>query len=437
MIAATGGPLAFTFGTWFTWTAVGVAFPILGLSLIPMAGVLAGGGWETLSVFAITHLTTLGWVTMTIMGAAAQMAPALLGTRIRGEPTIPYQYGVFTLSVLLLVTGFARGNLALVAVGGSGLTLASSWFVALVLWTVLAAGPRRATVPPHLPVALVCFVLVVLWGTMLALDLRSGFWPGLLFAHRGLVVHLTLGLGGWFGLMVVGTFYRVVPLVHGARVANARRGQVILALAVVAIAAVLVAVVGGIGWMFRDAAVCMAGALLLFSTEIVHVLQRRRTRAPDLNVSHWYAVVAYSAVLAGIAVGWSIGVVHSNPPGRLGECVVVLFLLGWVTQAIIGQLYKITPFLMWFYRASVSDVLVISRKPDLYHPPAGRGVFWLSNVGVSIMTVGIWSGMTLIVTVGAVVFALSAFILAYLLAYRWIPPVVSGRLTFEWRWRIS
>jgi len=437
MATGTGGPLAFTVGNWFTWTAIGLAFPLLSFSLIAAAGTLARGAWETFPVFAITHVTTLGWVTMTIMGAAAQMAPALLGTRFRGEGTIPYQYGVFTLSVLLLVIGFVRGDPVLVAVGGSGVALASCWFVGLVLWTVVAARPSAAAMPPHLPVAFVCFMLVVLWGTLLALDLQWGFWPGLFVAHRGLVVHLTLGLGGWFGLMVVGTFYRLVPLVHGARVASARRGQIILLLTMCAIAAVLVGVARGSGWMFRAAALVVAGALLLFSAEIVHVLRHRRNRAPDLNVNHWYAVSAHSVILAGIAIAWSLGAMHGDPPDRVGESVVVLFLLGWVSQAMIGQLYKITPFLMWYYRATISDVLAIPRRPTLYHPRIGGGVFWLSNIGVVLMAIGIWEGATLLVAAGAVSVALSAFVLAYMLAYRWIPPVVSRRLTFQWRWRIS
>jgi len=41
---------------------------------------------------------------------------------------------------------------------------------------------------------------------------------------------------------------------------------------------------------------------------------------------------------------------------------VVLFLLGWVTQAILGQLYKVTPFLIWYYRATIPNVSPIPRQ---------------------------------------------------------------------------
>ncbi|SRR5579871_213614 len=434
--SGAGGPLVFTLGSWFTWTAIGVALPALGLFLISVAGSLARGAWETLPVLASTHVATLGWVTMMIMGAAAQMAPALLGARIRGEATLPYQYGVFTLGALLIVIGFTRGQLTAAAAGGAGVALASLWFVVLILWTGRTARPTAA-MPAHLPVAFACFGLVVLWGTVLALNLWREFWPGLLAEHRGVVVHLTLGLGGWFGLMVVGTFYRVVPLIHGARVASGHRGLAILLLVMCAIFAIFAGVAAKVDWAFRVAAFLASAALLLFGSEIVHVLRRRRRRAGDLNVSHWYAVAAYSAALGGVAAGWGIWPMRSDPPDRLGECVVVLFLLGWVTQAMIGQLYKITPFLMWYYRATLQDMPTIPHNPNLYRPRVGDGVFWSSNAGVLLVTIGIWERATSMVQVGAVVMTLSALALAYMLAYRWIPSVLSGRLPFQWGRRIS
>lgn len=435
--AGAGGPLAFTFGSWFAWTAVGVAFPALGVSLISVSGLLARAAYEAFPVVAVTHIATLGWAAMTIMGAAMQMAPALLGARVRGEPAIPWLYALFALSVLTVVVGFAGVRPGWAAAGGAGVNLASWWFVLLLARTIAAAGPRGSVVSPQVPVALLCLLLVLPWGVVLALALRWGFWPALLAGHRGLLVHLSLGLGGFLGMMVVGVFYRLVPLLHGARVADPRRGRGILGMGVLAIAAALAGVAASAAWAFRLAALAASGALAVFAWEVLHVLRHRRSRARDLNVSHWHALAAYSLALAGAGAGWALGGLRSTPADRLGECVVVLFLLGWVTQAVIGQLYKVTPFLMWYYRATIPDVPAIPRQPAPYNPPAGRAVLWLSNAGVAVLTAGIWAGVPWIARGGAVLIAGAAFLLAYLLAYRWVPPVVAGRLAFQWRWRVS
>lgn len=436
-VTAAPGPLAFTFGTWFTWTAVGIVFPALGLTLIAAAGPLAQGAYESSSAFAATHLATLAWGTLTILGAAAQMAPVLLGARIRGEHTIPWLYLLFAASTAAVLAGLAGGRYDVAAAGGAGVHLAAWWFVALLLSTAISAGAKRAVLSPHIPAALLCFVLVSLWGTVLAANLRWVFWPGLLIARRGLVVHMALGLGGWFGLMVVGVFYRLVPLVHGARVADARRGAAILVLGIVAVTLAIAGVATSAAWVSHAAALAAAAALALFPREIAHVLAHRRNRAPDLNVAHWYVVGAYSAVLAAIAAGWATGLLHTDPADRLGEVTVTLFLLGWATQAIIAQLYKITPFLMWYYRATIPDVLAIPRQPAPYNPRPGRAVLWLSNFGVLGMACGIWAGAPSVADAGAVLLAASAFLLAYMLAYRWVPSAATKRLVFEWRWRIS
>ncbi|MHB8732783.1 MAG: hypothetical protein ACYDAB_13445 [bacterium] len=434
---AAGGPLAFTFGTWFTWTAVGIVFPALGLTLLAAAGPLAQGAYESAPAFAATHLATLAWGTLTILGAAAQMAPVLLGARVRGERTIPWLYLVFAASTAVVLAGLAGGRYDIAAAGGAGINLAAWWFIAVLAATAVSAGPKRAVLSPHIPAALVCFALVSLWGTVLAANLRWVFWPGILIGHRGLVVHMTLGLGGWFGLMVVGVFYRLVPLVHGARVASARRGAAILLAGVVAIASALGGAAFPSVWFLRAAALLSAGALVLFAAEIVHVLAHRRGRAPDLNVAHWSAVAFYSIVLAAIGAGWAAGVLRTDPPDRLGEVTVMLFLLGWVTQAIVGQLYKITPFLMWYHRATIPDVLAIPRQPAPYNPRPGRLVLWLSNLGVTGMAAGIWIGAPAAAQTGAALLTAGAFILAYMLAYRWVPPAVTKTLVFEWRRRIS
>jgi hypothetical protein len=237
--------------------------------------------------------------------------------------------------------------------------------------------------------------------------------------------------------MIVGKFYRVVPLFHGARVADARRGWCILALGVGAVVTVLLGVARESVLPFRAAAFFAAAALLLFGWEVMHVLSHRRSRAPDLNVSHWYVVAAYSAALACAAFAWGGGWIRNTRAERLGECVATAFLLGWVTQAIIGQLYKVTPFLMWYYRATVRDMHAIARLPDLYRPVLGRVVLWLSNMGVLALVAGVWSGAWFPAELGAILVAAAALTLAYMLAYRWIVPAASGRLAFQWRRRVS
>lgn len=162
----------------------------------------------------------------------------------------------------------------------------------------------------------------------------------------------------------------------------------------------------------------------------------RCSRAPDLNVAHWHAVAATSLVLAVAGVTYGLGWAPVDPQ-RFWEGIVVLALVGWVGQAIFGQLYKVTPFLMWYYRATIPDVPAIPRQPAPYNPRPGRIALTLSTAGMACLVGGLWTGVSPLAVGGAVLWAAAATIVAYMFAYRWIPAVVSRSLVFEWRWRIS
>ncbi|HET7379482.1 MAG TPA: hypothetical protein VFJ24_05545, partial [Gaiellales bacterium] len=77
----------------------------------------------------------------------------------------------------------------------------------------------------------------------------------------------------------------------------------------------------------------------------------------------------------------------------------------------------------------------ISRRPAPYNPRPGRLVCWLTNLGAVSMAGAIWIGAQ--AQAGAVLVAAGVFMLAYMLAYRWIPPAMTKILVFEWRRRIS
>ncbi|MBE3598594.1 MAG: hypothetical protein IMX02_07265 [Limnochordaceae bacterium] len=433
-----------TVGEAWVWLAVSVGLPVAALLLVLVAGRLAGGLHMTTRVFAAAHSLTLGVGSTTIVGAAYQMSSALLGARLWGERIIPWQLGIYLAGAGSLVAGFWYGSFVLLAWGGS-LVAAAAWvYVAIMLRT--AGRLRRRTGPPAsrqgrpqwvhalaMALATVNFGLVTTWGLVLALSMRYPLWPGLWAGHRGLVVHLALGLGGWFALMVVGVSYRLVPIVHGARIASQPRGLAVVALVTGAVLLAVTGALGRHGWALRLAAALIAPAGALYVWELARLLQHRRRRAPDLNVSHWWAVMGYTLVLAAMGLGWAAGLVGPEHGERLGVLAAVLFLAGWVVQAILGQLYKVTPFLMWYYRAFIPDVLQISRLPDLYAPRPGRLAFWLTNAGVVLMGYGIARADGGWATAGAVLLAAGCGLVAWMLGYSWIPGVVAGRLPFRWR----
>ncbi|HEY8487157.1 MAG TPA: hypothetical protein VIL11_07160 [Limnochordales bacterium] len=434
------------------WAAVALSLPALAALLVANAGRLAAGQFATPGVFALTHTATLAWGTLTIFGASYQMSQSLLGQRLAGDRWIPWQLAGFASGTLALIAGFHHSRLEWVVAGGI-LVVAAAWlFLAIMVRSTraLRAQPSRvrASVSPPgaasadrrqgrwvhglaMAAATTCLGLVTAWGVVLALALRYPFWPAVHRAWAGLAAHATLGLGGWFALMVAGVSFRLVPLIHGTRPVHERRA---LAVTLLLLAAVGLAVAGAPGpnQLLRRLAVAAAlAAHAVYCLELHSLLKQRRRRTPDLNVHHWYAVMAWGWALAAMAVVWA-----ALGPGRWpawAPAAATGLLGGWVTQAILGQLYKVTPFLMWHYRAYVPDVLAIPNLPDLYAPRAGRVALWATNLGMAAVVAATATGSPPVARAGAWLFAAGAACASWLFGYSWLGAVLRRRLVFTWR----
>ena len=60
-------------------------------------------------VLALVHVATVGWLTMTIMGASIQLVPVILVSPLRATRFAPAQYPLYITGATLLVTGFCSG----------------------------------------------------------------------------------------------------------------------------------------------------------------------------------------------------------------------------------------------------------------------------------------------------------------------------------------
>ncbi len=331
----TGGPLAMTAAEAAMWWAVAVAMPVTAALLVLAAPRLAAVRFLTAPVFALTHAITLGLGSTMIMGAAYQMSGALLGVRLWAQPWIPWQLGGFVLGTSALVGGFWASRLGWLVAGGVVVTTAA-WSFGLIMARTGAAlrrlwaggRPRGGVHGLAVAVSASSFALVTTWGLMLALGFRFPLWPSLYVDERGLLVHMALGLGGWFALMVVGVSYRLVPIVHGVRIADERRGMLIVSLLVSSVVLQATGSLVAAAWPLRASVVAASLAGPLYVWELVHLLRRRRRKSPDLNVDHWWALCAVTLALSATGLAWAAGLIGTRPPERLGLAAGATFLLG-------------------------------------------------------------------------------------------------------------
>lgn len=295
----------------------------------------------TAGTLAMTHLLTLGFVTMTIVGALFQLLPVVAGA------AVPLARPVAALSWAGLVLGTGLLAAALGLGLGPPAFLAASSVLGLAGTLVLVAfgvALRRSLVPAA--AALVRGVRLA--GAGLAITIGLGGTLALYLAGAGAPdvllltdVHASWGLVGWVVVLTATVSFQVIPMFQATAVYprshEARLPAALFALLLLWSAAAL----GGAGH-WRTVAAIGVGALLLgyACTTLNHF--RKRKRKADVGTYYW--VLAMGCLALAVPV-------HFLPIDGDTRALLtgVLVIAGFAMSAINGMLYKIVPFLIWYH----------------------------------------------------------------------------------------
>lgn len=302
------------------------------------------------------HLTTIGWLSLLMLGALYQFVPVITNTRL-------YSQRLPLLSLLAIVVGLGSMLLGFLALGGTWPSLIGLLPIggALVLTGfVLGAIDLWVTMwqvrPLPLPAVFVVFSLGFLLLTGL---LGFGFTLAFALPHKpqfllqltasGLSLHLAAGLGGWFILTVMGVSYRLLSMFMLAPDEPQRTTHAALILTVAGLVLSIGVGLAGIWtglptrWSVSFGALLVALGTLCYLIDIVRFYRTRSRRHLELNS------ITAAAALALLALSLLAAVIAAVA-GRLehfAAAIAYLYVYGALTGLGLSQLYKIIPFLTW------------------------------------------------------------------------------------------
>ena len=325
-------------------------------------------------VLALVHTATLGWLTMTIMGASLQLAPVILVSPLRAARFTPAQYPLYLLGVALLISGFWLMNIPLLITGGSLVLLAVAHYVVILSMTIARATTRPLT-SRYLMAAMLYLCVVVSLGFTAALNFQLGFLGA--GVTRLLLAHITAGVVGWLTCMLIGVSYtltRMFALVHDHTDDLGRRVFLLLNAGVVGLATGF-----GFGWVWLQAlgGLSLVTAVWLFAYDYRRMLRVRKRKPLDVTQRHTIAAVGYLVVT--VTAGVAVALFGGGQEPVLVALGLAAFV-GWLGQSTIGYLYKIVPFLIWQSRyGPLAGRQRVPLMRDLVHQRAASLSFWLIN----------------------------------------------------------
>jgi len=297
------------------------------------------------AALALTHLITLGYLAMIMLGALLQMLPVVLGAPVPAVRPVAW-FGLLGLSC-------GTPSLAL------GLLLSEPlWLYAGML--ILAAGLAPVivalacslirTAAPHIawPIrqAVLALVVTLALGIALAGGL-AGLWPmPALFELTAL--HAAWGLIGWVLVLVIGVAYQVVPMLQITPLYPARLSRWltwILLAGLLLFSWLPQPAWGATASGFGTSLLCVGS--IVFAVATLRVQSQRRRKTPDVTLDFWRLGMGslFFAALFFPLLAWLPATWQNAAQISLG----IVFLLGFAASVVSGMLYKIAPFLAWFH----------------------------------------------------------------------------------------
>lgn len=367
-----------------------LAAPVRFFLTAPLFGVAAGllavvegpqvfsSRWSA-GTLAITHLLTIGFMMMAMLGALIQILPVVAGANLAHPLRVArVVHGALTLGTLLLVGGLLSWLPAMLFISGLFLALTVGFFLFVTL-KVLLGLPSTSPTIRGIKLALFGLLGVTGLGLLLLVSLLAGWSIPL----AGMVdLHAAWGLGGWAGILLASIAYVVVPMFQLTPGYPARSSWWFPWVLLGVLAVWTLAVILGLPGVVRLAqfSAGLAGGGFVIQTLL---LQRKRRRArPDATYRYWQMglVAALLALVMTVLAAW-FPALAEIPSWSL--VFGILLIAGGFLPLIIGMLYKIVPFLAWLHLQNAGQAKVPA--PSMNKILADREMmrqFWLYGFSV-------------------------------------------------------
>ena len=416
-IPARPSPAGVPFGKNAPSVALPLAFILVGLSALVATVV-----WMALRpsvvalyhynqyVVAATHLLVLGWIGSVVMGATYQLVPVALETKLYSERLAVAQLVFHVVGFVGMVWMFYHWNLTQVGHFGCVLAVGVGLFVYNLARTLMRVSRWNVTAGA-VTAALGWISLAVTAGLCIAAGKSSfesedgpaaqavgavasaALRPLANFMHRfdpigAMHAHAHLGGVGLFTMLIVGVSYKLVPMFTLSEIQSRPRAALSVLLLNLGLVGSFLTILLRSPWKLGFALVVVA-ALAVYGWEVQAILRARKRRSLDWGLRYFLTAIGLYFPVSILAVVLSWPTLSLNTfTGQLENVYGLLALLGVVSFAIIGMLYKIVPFLVWFGRYSRHvGRAQVPALADLYSARLQAIGYWTYLLGLLVLSV--------------------------------------------------
>jgi hypothetical protein len=321
------------------------------------------------ATLALTHLLTVGFMLQAMCGALLQFVPVAAGGNIwRPRLVANLVHPALCAAALFFAAGFLAGRYFWLDAAAILFAAALGFYafaVGSAIFRISGGGPTITA----LRLAVGSLLAAVTLGVLLVQMLQGRLALPVIQATN---VHMTWGLAGWAGLLLIGVAYFVVPMFQMTP-PYPQRLQRYLGTAL--LAALLLWSIQLIGDVPPAAANLALAALLvgsvIFAIGTLWLQAKRKRKVSDPTLQFFRGAMA-SIIAACIVIAAMQALAEDHPAVSL--MLGILILHGIFGSAISGMLYKILPFALWMNLQQLDPALAtkVSTRKLLGETPMTR-----------------------------------------------------------------
>lgn len=358
------------------------AFVILTFLIFINAASIKGFYFQP-KLLGLTHIATLGWITMIIFGAMFQLVPVVLQVKLFSEKLAEIQFWIFLIGLVGMVISFFQFNTYLLAIFASLVSLAILIFIFNLTASIIRVKEWNIT-GAYIVAALVYLFFTVVAGIMMAINLYHPYFKTNHLEY--LKLHAHLAFVGWVSMVIMGVSYKLIPmflLSHGFSLKPAKwvfgfinAGLILLIVEYHLSTRSIMLPIG--------ATLITIGSLIFFYQ--VYLIMKNRVRK-ILDVGLTYTMVSFGMMIIAALLGLFLVFEKFLNPDDLTKLALIygyLVIFGYFSLIIVGQMYKIVPFLVWFHKFSAKVGLEpVPALKDMYNEKLAKVEFVLMNTALA------------------------------------------------------
>ncbi len=372
------------------------------LSMFSLLLIEPNNSLKDFNIIGWVHLYMLGFVMMSIFSAMAQLGPIVVETKHHNENIFKYIWIFLTLGLLVMLYGFYQ-NIEFLFYGGILVLIAMSIYAFEFLLT-LKNMKRKTSITKAMKMSNLFLLVGILTGIFMAM----GF-DGLvnINPHNYLNIHTYSLVVGFVVLLIMGISIILIPMFgFSKRISDNKFSHSFMTLS----SAVIIMILSG--FIFKDVLENIAYslsmiAILLYFYQLKNMFISRKKVVHDIWAKSMY--IGFSSFIFSFVL---FVIYFINGDELILKLSMWILLVGFFGFLIIGNFYKIIPFLVWFQiYAPLIEEQVVPMLHELVDQKVANLQWIYSSLGLIVTSLGIFLefeklfyGGVILLGVGALLF---------------------------------